>query len=114
MGRLLCLALTILTPLTSFAAIFVQQNGAVTAIASGNSSSPTTESFSIKVDKDLGSCVAGDWITFYKSDFGSNVEGYKLAYSLALAALARGSTNVSIYNALSNSCSKGTWILVEE
>ena len=114
MGKLFCISLFLLTPLTSFAAIYVQQNGAITAITSGNSSSPATKSFSIKVSKNLGACVAGDWITFSKSDFGTNEEGYKLAYSIALAALAKGSTNVSIYNALSNSCSKGTWILVEE
>lgn len=114
MGKLFCAMLLLLMPLTSLAAIYVQQNGAITAVASGNSSSPATESFSIKVSKNLGNCVAGDWITFSKSDFGANEEGYKLAYSLALAALAKGSTNVSIYNALTNSCSKGTWILVEE
>ena len=114
MRQLFCATLLLLTPLTSFAAIYVQQNGAITAISSGNSGSPATKSFSIKVSKDQGNCVAGDWITFFESDFGTNTEGYKLAYSIALAALAKGSTNVSVYNALSSSCSRATWILVEE
>ena len=96
------------------AGVFIQNNGSITSVTTGNSSDPTAEKFYIKVSNPEGTCTPSDWIEISKSDFGNNTDSYKAAYSLALSAIASNSNKVSVFNAVSNSCAKATWLQISK
>jgi len=65
--------------------------------------------FAIKMSASSTGPCAGQWVQITESSFGTNIEAYKFAFSMAAMAIASGK-KIRAHNYSSDSCSGVTFI----